>query len=377
MIHNADLQLFSALSAAIPPPDSAVAAATQARLDRLTKPQGSLGQLEPLLVRLAAATGQICPQLDRRVVLLAAADHGVADEGVSAYPQAVTGQMLLNYLRGGAAVSALARAAGAQVVVVDAGVKGQVAPHPNLHRLMIRAGSGNIAREAAMTMAETLAALQAGVDFVGNLWESGLDLLALGEMGIANSTVAATLTSAFTGMAPERTVGRGTGIDDATLAHKQAVVQRALDRLQNAQDDSVELPSAIGTLQEVGGLEIAFLAGAIVGAAARRIPILLDGYITTSAALAAAALAPAVKPYLFAAHRSAEPGHELALAQLGLTSEQGAGPLIQLDLRLGEGSGAALAMPLLVSAACVMREMATFGEAGVSEQDERRTPGHE
>jgi nicotinate-nucleotide--dimethylbenzimidazole phosphoribosyltransferase len=347
-------------------PDLAAGEAARARLDRLTKPQGSLGQLEPLLVRLAAATGQVCPALGRRAVLLAAADHGVADEGVSAYPQTVTGQMVLNFLRGGAAINALAKVAGAQIVVVDAGVKSELPAHAQLRQLQIRAGSGNIAREAAMTANEGLALLKAGVDSVDTLWKSGLDLLALGEMGIANTTPAAALTSVYTGATPAQSVGRGTGIDDQTLLRKREVVARALARAKT--NSAKALPSGFLFLTELGGLEIAFLAGAILGAAARRVPVLLDGYITSSAALAAVAMAPAAQPYLFASHCSAEPGHRLALAQLSLVAEQGAGPLLQLDLRLGEGSGAALAMPLLASATELMRDMATFEQAGVSEE---------
>jgi nicotinate-nucleotide--dimethylbenzimidazole phosphoribosyltransferase len=347
--------------ARISAPDETAREGARLRLDNLTKPRGSLGQLEPLLIRLAAATGAICPTLERSAVLLAAADHGVAAEGVSAYPQVVTGQMVLNFLQGGAAINALAKTAGAQIVIIDAGVKSELPPHPQLRQLQIRAGSGNIAREAAMSPAEGLQLIKAGVDSVDILWKSGLDLLALGEMGIANTTAAAALTSAYTGAGVEQTVGRGTGIDDITLFHKRGVVVMALERARRAAQGPLAL------LCELGGLEIAFLVGAILGATARRVPVLLDGYITTSAALAAYELAPAVQPYLFASHRSAEPGHHLALAQLGLTVEQGAGPLLQLDLRLGEGSGAALAIPLLKSATAVLREMATFTEAGVSE----------
>jgi nicotinate-nucleotide--dimethylbenzimidazole phosphoribosyltransferase len=349
------------LIGAIPPADAAAAQAAQARLDRLTKPKGSLGQIESLLIRLAAATGQVYPQIERRYVLLAAADHGVAAEGVSAYPQAVTGQMVLNFLSGGAAINVLAAAAGAQIVVVDAGVASELPDHPQLKRLDIRAGSHNIAREAAMNQAEALAAIGAGVEIGETLWKSGLDVLALGEMGIANTTPAAALTSAICVASPEQTVGRGTGVDDETLERKRHVVAQALQRAALTQhSDGLRL------LCELGGLEIAVLAGATLGAAARRVPVLLDGYITTAAALVAARITPAVRPYLFASHCSAEPGHTLALDYLGLSTDKGAGPLLRLDLRLGEGSGAALALPILVSATRLMRNMATFAEAGVS-----------
>ncbi len=370
-----------ALCAATPKADESALAAAQERLDNLTKPRQSLGQIETLLLRLAASTGQVCPRLDRRAVLLVAADHGVAAEGVSAYPQAVTAQMVLNFLAGGAAINALAAAADARIIHVDAGVASDMPDHPALHRLNIRRGTGNIAREPAMERYEALAALLAGATIVEEEWRHGLDLLALGEMGIANTTAAAALTSAFTGAPPSSTVGRGTGISDAMLEHKRQVIATALQRstdllaaTPNSNTDSASTgltatqSQAFDRLCQLGGLEIAVLAGAILSAAARRIPVLLDGYITTSAALVAADLAPDVRLHLFAAHRSYEPGHTLALAHLGLTAEANAGPLLQLDLRLGEGSGAALAMPLLVSATRLMREMATFDEAGVSKK---------
>lgn len=359
---------LAARCAAVPLADAVAVAAARAHLDRLTKPRGSLGQLEDLLARLAGSTGQARPQVERRAIVLAAADHGVAAEGVSAYPQAVTAQMVANYLRGGAAINVLAASSGARLVVVDAGVIGPLPADPRLRRLGGRAGSGNIAREPAMRPAEALQALLAGAALVDELWQDGLDLLALGEMGIANTTPAAALVSAVTGWPAARTVGRGTGIDDATLAHKIAVVEQALVRAHNAQAaPHDELPRAARLLAELGGREIAVLAGVALGAAARRVPVLLDGYITAAAALVAAELAPAVRDHLFAAHCSAELGHTLALAHLGLTVERGAGPLLRLDLRLGEGSGATLAMPVLVAATRLMSEMATFEQAGVSE----------
>ena len=359
------LELLTALCAAVVPSDLKAIAGARARLDRLTKPQGSLGQIEDLVARLAGATGQIIPPTDSPAIFLAAADHGVAAEGVSAFPQAVTVQMCLNYLAGGAAINALATAAGARLLVVDAGIAGELPDDPRLRRLDLRrGGSGNIAREPAMSEAETVAALLGGAQLANELLDTGVNLIALGEMGIANTTPAAALTSAFTGTPPTVTVGRGTGVDDAGLARKIAVVETALSRAQAA-----GTTSALQTLAQLGGLEIATLAGATLAAAARRVPVLLDGYITTAAALAAAALAPAARDYMLASHCSVEPGHALALEHLGLTVEAGAGPLLRLGLRLGEGSGAALALPLVLAAARLMREMATFGEAGVAEQD--------
>ncbi|NJK80066.1 MAG: nicotinate-nucleotide--dimethylbenzimidazole phosphoribosyltransferase [Chloroflexaceae bacterium] len=353
------------LCASIPPADAATAAATRQRLDSLTKPRGSLGQLEALIIRLAASTAQVCPCLDQRAVLLCAADHGVAAEGVSAYPQTVTGQMVQNFLAGGAAINVLAQTAGARIILVDAGVAADLPEHPHLQRLHIRRGSGNIAHEPALSHDETLAAVQAGAALVAAEAAHGLDILLTGEMGIANTTPAAALTSALVDAPPAQTVGRGTGIDAPTLAHKQQVVGRALARVMGSASRWAGDP--LHLLAELGGLEIATLTGAILAAAARRIPILLDGYITTSAALVAAALAPNVRVHLFASHQSAEPGHALALAALGLTAEAGAGPLLRLDLRLGEGSGAALALPLLVAATRLLHDMATFEQAGVDQ----------
>ena len=357
-------ELLAALCAAVVPSDLKAIAGARARLDRLTKPQGSLGQIEDLVARLAGATGQIIPPTVTPAIFLAAADHGVAAEGVSAFPQAVTVQMCLNYLAGGAAINALATAAGARLLVVDAGIAGELPDDPRLQRLNLRRGCGNIAREPAMSEAETVAVLLGGARLANELLDTGVNLIALGEMGIANTTPAAALTSAFTGTPPTVTVGRGTGVDDAGLTRKIAVVEMALSRAQAA-----GTTSALQTLAQLGGLEIAALAGATLAAAARRVPVLLDGYITTSAALAAAALAPAARDYMLASHCSVEPGHALALEHLGLTIEAGAGPLLRLGLRLGEGSGAALALPLVLAAARLMREMATFGEAGVAEQD--------
>lgn len=381
-ILSSEYAQLAALCAAVPGPDQAARTAAAQRLDQLTKPRQSLGQIEALLLRLAASTGQVCLDLDQRAVLLAAADHGVAAEGVSAYPQVVTMQMVHNFLTGGAAINALAAAADARIILVDAGVVGDLPPHARLRRPGIRKGSGNIVHEPALGREEALAALLAGAVILEEERERGLDLLALGEMGIANTTPSAALTSAFTGAPPTSTVGRGTGIDDAMMARKRSVVTQALQRFEDQHNaagaaGTAPIPEGLSSFQmyaleilcELGGLEIAVMAGAALAAAARRVPVLLDGYITTSAALVAAALAPNLRTHLFAAHLSFEPGHALALSHLGLTPEANAGPLLRLDLRLGEGSGAALALPLLTSAARVMRDMATFDQAGVSDRD--------
>jgi nicotinate-nucleotide--dimethylbenzimidazole phosphoribosyltransferase len=346
-----------ALTAAVPDVDRAAQGAAAARLDRLTKPPGSLGALEDLLARIAGAAGQALPSLDHPAVLVAAADHGVVAEGVSPYPQAVTAQMVLNFLSGGAAINALAASAGARVIVVDAGVAAELPSHPGLRRAGIARGTRNLRREPAMSRDDAARAILAGAEVVREEAARGMDLLALGEMGIGNSTAAACLTAAYTGAPPAVATGRGTGLDDAGLAHKRQVVAEALAR---ARPDPAD---PLGTLAELGGLEIALLAGAALAAAARRIPVVLDGYIATSAGLAAAALQPRVASFLVAGHRSAEPGHRAALEHLGLR------PLLDLDMRLGEGTGAALAIPIIRAAARTLREMATFEEAGVSDRE--------
>ena len=354
------MQTLTTLLAQIQPADATIGAAATQRLASLTKPPGSLGALETLLVRLAAATGYVAPHFAKPIVLLAAADHGVVAEGVSPYPQAVTAQMVQNFLAGGAAINALAANANAAVIVVDAGVASDLADLPGLVRVALRHGTANLLREPAMQRDDALAMVLAGAQLIEQAAVQEMDLLALGEMGIGNTTAAACITAVMAQITPEQATGRGTGLDDAGLAHKCNVVATALARAQVSPADP------FGVLAELGGFEIALLVGATLAAAAQRIPIILDGYITTSAALIAAALAPNLRDYLVAAHRSAEPGHRAALATLGLT------PLLELDLRLGEGSGAALAIPLIQGATRVMREMATFVSAGV---EERRAGG--
>lgn len=350
-------ETLSDIIAQIPRTDAHAAEAARARLDRLTKPPGSLGMLEEIIIRLAGITGQVIPEFRSPAVLVAAADHGVVAEGISPYPQAVTAQMVLNFLRGGAAINALAANAGARVIVVDAGVATELPEHPELRRAAVRCGTANLLQEPAMTQEEAHAALLAGARIFATEAEHGLDLLVLGEMGIGNSTVAACLTGAFTGVPPEVITGRGTGIDDDGLLQKRLVVAAALRRACPEASDPLRI------LAELGGLEIAVLAGAALAAAARRVPVVLDGYISTSAALVAAALAPQMRAFLIAGHRSAEPGHRVALEHLGLRA------ILALDMRLGEGSGAALAIPIIQGAMRVMREMATFEDAGISDRE--------
>lgn len=338
----------------IPPIDAAIEAAAWKRQDSLTKPPRSLGRLEEIGVRLAAIAGTAKPSVARKAVIVMAADHGVTAEGVSAYPSEVTPQMVLNFLHGGAAINVLARQAGARVAVVDIGVAGELPAHPQLIQHKIRAGTANFATSPAMSHAQAEAAVAAGMEVFESVRRDGLDLVATGDMGIGNTTASAAIVAAITGKAPELVTGRGTGVDDAGLLRKVAVIERAL---------AVNKPDArnpIDVLAKVGGLEIAGLAGVIIAAASQRVPIVIDGFISGAAALIAAELSPDVKPYLFAGHVSVEIGHRVILERLGLN------PLLDLNLRLGEGTGAVLAFHLLEAAARVMSEMATFEEAGVA-----------
>ncbi len=342
----------------IPPLDQAARAAALARQDRLTKPQGSLGRLEALSATLAAMQGTPRPRVADKVVLVMAGDHGVTQAGVSAYPSEVTAQMVHNFLRGGAAISVLARFLHARLRVVDVGVAAALPPHPHLYARKVRYGTANMLEGPAMSLDEARAALTAGAEVVALEHAQGMDLLVLGDMGIGNTTPAAALAAVFTGQPPRVLVGRGTGLDDAGLQRKVQVVERALARHRPRADAPLQ------ALAAVGGLEIAALAGAMLAAAARRVPVVLDGYIVTAAALVAAALNPRVRDYFIAGHVSAEPGHRAMLEALGLT------PLLDLGMRLGEGSGAAVAVPIVEAAVRLLNEMATFDQAGVSERTE-------
>ena len=335
--------------------DAGLVRQAQARLDSLTKPRGSLGQLETLAARVVAIQGGPRP-IRRKVIFTLAADHGVTAEGVSAYPKVVTREMVENFCRGGAAINVLARQVSAHVVVVDIGVDGDLGPLPGLVSRKIAHGTQNFTRGPAMNREEAIQAIETGITLVEEERDRGLDLVGTGEMGIGNTTAASVITAALSGLAPATVTGRGTGIDDATWRRKVAVIEQALAVNQPDPRDPLDV------LSKVGGLEIAGLVGVMVGAAAHRIPILVDGFISGAAALIAAALHPALKDSLIASHCSAEPGHRTILALLGLT------PLLDLEMRLGEGTGAALAMPLVEAALALYQEMATFKEAGVSEK---------
>jgi nicotinate-nucleotide--dimethylbenzimidazole phosphoribosyltransferase len=345
------------LIARIAPTDARAAEQAQRLLDGKTKPRRSLGRLEDLACRLAAVRGVAQPPLPAKAIVVMAADHGVAEEGVSAYPQEVSGQMLANFARGGAAINVLARHAGAQLVVVDMGVAHPPPPSATLDVRdgRIAAGTANFTRGPAMTRAQALAAIAVGAHIAGELAEGGVGLLAIGEMGIGNTTAASALAALFTGAPPEEVTGRGTGIDDATLRRKIDAVRRGLEVNRPDPRDPV------GALAAVGGFEIAGLAGVVLGAAAARVAVVVDGFIAGAAALAAARIAPAAAGYLIASHRSVEAGHRLVLQAIG---EQ---PLLDLDLRLGEGTGAALALTLADAALKILSEMSTFATAGVSD----------
>jgi nicotinate-nucleotide--dimethylbenzimidazole phosphoribosyltransferase len=342
----------------IKPLDAAAMAAAEARQARLTKPIGALGRLETLSVQLAGIMAQPRPHLNHKVVVVMAGDHGVAAEGVSAYPASVTGQMVLNFLAGGAAINVLARQVGARVVVADLGVASPLPVRPDLYNAKVTMGTANMAHGPAMSPSQAEQAIRAGASLIQREMERGLDILGTGEMGIGNSTAAAAIAATLLRQDPATLVGRGTGLDDAGLQRKINVVRQAL-RVNQPDPDS-----ALDILCKVGGFEIGGLVGAILMAATLRRPIMVDGYIATAAAMLAVLLAPNVRPYLVAAHCSAEGGHGAMLRWLGLE------PLLALDLRLGEGTGAALAMQIADAACRLLDEMATFGEAGVDHRVE-------
>ena len=343
------------LAASVPELDREAEAAARKRLDSLTKPRGSLGRLEDLAASLAAMTARERPRFRHKVVIVAAGDHGVAEAGVSAYPQEVTPQMVANFLRGGAAINALAKVAGARVVVVDAGVKGEAASTEGLLVRKLGPGTANIARGPAMTRAKAEEGVLSGASVALDECDKGMDLLAVGDMGIANTTPSSAIVACLTGEPAGKVTGRGTGVDDEALRAKARVVERALEVNRPGASDALDV------LSKVGGFEIAFLAGAMLGAASKRVPVVLDGFITTAAALVANGLCPRLKGFLTASHVSAERGHLIALDFLGLKA------LLKLGMRLGEGSGAAVAMLLVEAATAALDDMATFEEAGVSE----------
>jgi nicotinate-nucleotide--dimethylbenzimidazole phosphoribosyltransferase len=354
------------LVATIGPLDTATMEVTARRLDRLTKPPGSLGRLETLAIELAGIRGEPVTSIDRPAIAVFAGDHGVTRQGISPYPSEVTRQMVANFAAGGAAINVLSRAAGADLVVVDVGVTGEpltvddaggAGSGARFVAARVASGTRDFSIEPAMTVDETTAAIETGRHVAAELIDAGCDLLGVGEMGIGNTTASSAIVAALTGRPAADVTGRGTGLDDAGVRHKAAVIDAALELHRPDPGRPLDVLAA------VGGLEIAALAGAILQAAAERVPVVLDGFITGAAALVAARLAPDLPARLIASHRSAEPGHRLVLDTLGLD------PVLDLGLRLGEGSGAALAIPVVAAAARVLGEMATFEGAGVSDRD--------
>lgn len=342
---------------AIKPLDSSAMTAAQQRQNNLTKPHGSLGRLEELSIQIAGIRGEAIPKLEHKAIITMVADHGVVAEGVSLYPQEVTRQMVLNFLQGGAAINVLANHIGARVIVVDMGVIGGFQPLPGLLCKMIDFGTKNMAKEPAMTHQQAIDALKAGIELVEAEMSKGLDIIGTGDMGIGNTTASSAIFAAISGESAKKVTGRGTGVDDKQLAHKVEVIERALSINKPTPEDPIDV------LAKVGGFEIGGLAGVILAGAAQRIPVVIDGFISGAAALIAASLSPQVKDYLIAAHVSAEAGHELLLDFLGLK------PLLNLNMRLGEGTGAALGIFLAEAAVRLLGQMATFAEASVSEAE--------
>jgi nicotinate-nucleotide--dimethylbenzimidazole phosphoribosyltransferase len=326
------------------------------RLDHLTKPVGSLGRLEELAADYAAMTREDMPKLPRAVIYTFAADHGVAAEGVSAYPAAVTAQMVFNFLRGGAAVNVLASHVGAEVRVVDIGVAYEFGPIPRLIARKVAAGTRNFAIEPAMTPEQAARSLEIGITLAEEAADEGVGLLGTGDMGIGNTTASAAITAILTRQGISSVTGRGTGIEETAWSRKVEVIEQAIARHAPKSTDVIDV------LTKLGGFEIGGMAGLILGAAARQVPVILDGFIAGAAALVAVALQPRCQEYLFASHRSVECGHGAILQKLGLR------PLLQLDMRLGEGTGACLGISLILASIKILTQMATFGEAGVSER---------
>lgn len=326
------------------------------RQNQLTKPPGSLGRLEDLSVQLAGITGQLKPLLQRKHGVVMAGDHGITAEGVSAYPAEVTPQMVYNFLNGGAAINVLARHIGATVTVVDIGVVVPIkTDHPNFLDRKIAPGTRNMLLEPAMSREQARRAVETGIEVVNHLAETaGLDLLITGDMGIGNTTPSTAIAAVITDMPVKTIAGRGTGLDDAGLARKIAILEQVIANHEPYGD-------ALDILAKLGGFEIGGIAGLILGGAARRVPVIVDGFISTAAGLIAAGLCPETKSYMVSGHNSAERGQQAMLAHLGLT------PLLDLNLRLGEGTGAALCVPLVEAAVKILNEMATFAEAGVSQ----------
>ncbi len=349
------MSLLEETRTAIADIDAEAAAAAQRLLDNKTKPRRSLGRLEDLACKVASIRRNPLPPLPTKAIVVMAGDHGVAQEGVSAYPSEVTWQMLLNFARGGAAINVLARQAQARLLVVDMGASGPEESIPGVLSRRIAPGTRNFTRGPAMTVEQATLAIEHGIALAQGLASTGVDLLGIGEMGIGNTTAATALLAAFTGRPAREITGRGTGIDDESFARKVAAIEKAL------RINSPDGKPALRILAELGGFEIAGLAGVVLGAAARNIPVLLDGFIASTAALCAARIAPRATDYVVASHQSVEIGHKVVLEALGCE------PLFHFAMRLGEGTGAALAMHMVDAALHILHEMATFEGAQVTD----------
>lgn len=347
-------ELLSNIIKMIKPLDKQAMADARLRQDILTKPQGSLGRLEELSIQLGGIQGKPIPQIRHKAIVTMAGDHGVVAEGVGNWPQKVTAQMVYNFLSGGAGINVLARQVGARIIVVDMGVATELEPNPQLLSRKVAFGTQNMSQGPAMTNEQAVKAIETGIEVVASEVAKGLDIVGTGDMGIGNTTASSAICAVMTGKPVAEVTGRGTGITDKQLVHKIEVINRALAVNRPAPKQPLDV------LAKVGGFEIGGLVGVMLAAAAHRIPVVIDGFISGAAALIATALSPALKDFLIAAHVSAEAGHQLLLRHLGLK------PLLDLGMRLGEGTGAALGIFLAEAAARVLAEMSTFAEARVS-----------
>lgn len=338
----------------ISPLDQEVMAKTQARLDSLTKPPGSLGVMEDIAKRIAGITGQVVPEIPQKAAILMAGDHGIVEEGVAPYPQEVTPQMVLNFVNGGAAMSVLTRHVGADLYVVDIGVAVDLPDNTNIIKRKVAYGTKNMAKGPAMTLEETVQAIEVGIGVAEEVIAKGAGIIGIGEMGIGNTSPSTAIAAVYSGLPVSQVVGRGTGADDERMKMKIAAIEKAI--AVNNPDPKKPLE----VMAKVGGLELAGLTGVILACAANRVPVILDGFISTAAAVIAGELAPRAKEYMLGSHLSEEPGHKVILEYLGVK------PMLMMNMRLGEGTGAALAMNIVDASLKILREMATFSEAGVS-----------
>ena len=339
----------------IKPLDSQSQEDARSRQSTLTKPPGSLGKLEELSVQLAGIYQNPMHKIEKKMTVVAAGDHGIVSEGVSQYPQDVTGQMVLNFLTGGAAINTISRNSNSDIMVIDTGVKSELPDHPQLRSMRIAPGTENFAQQPAMTVEQAEKCINNGIDLANELSQQNIDLVACGEMGIGNTTPASAITAVICNKAPEEVTGRGTGINEESLNLKISVIDKSIRLHTPNPTDGIEV------LSKIGGFEIRFLAGPMLGCASNNIAVLIDGFICTAAALIASVINPISKDYMLGSHQSVEPGHIIALEHLGIE------PLLNLNLRLGEGTGAALVMPIVEAAMKCLTDMATFGEAGVSD----------